>query len=476
MKSRIFNLVILAAILSLTLCNNDWVNLAQLPQLNAFAKNYTSNIFSGYLTAGTGTSFHYVFLESQRTPKSDPLILWLNGGPGCSSLLGWLYEHGPFIFPDGETKFQYNNYSWNKIANVLYLESPACVGFSSCPNPNQTFDDNSVAQANLNALLAFYVKFPNFTRNDFYVAGESYGGIYVPYLSYYIDQFNKKAPATLIPLKGFLVGNGVTHWKYDTAGSMPDFLYTRAIYPPSMRNKILYETCIDPYSDECSEFLFDSIYTRNLNHYDLLRWCFNQTETAPDPNAPVKGSNNYLRFMRQVFLQNNEGEETELPAHTGVVAPCLDGLGAYIWLNLPEVRKGLHISSTINYNWTMCSEINYNVNYNNGSYWIYEQLVPQNKYKILVYSGDTDASVPILGTQKWIKLLTTSKSIPTEVPKKIWTIPGLAASETQTAGWVTYYQGLQFVQVKGVGHMVPQWQREGSFKMLQYYLQNKMLD
>jgi len=58
------------------------------------------------------------------------VLLWLNGGPGCSSLLGSLGENGPFMFRDGETELEPNMYSWNKFANVLYVESPPGVGFS----------------------------------------------------------------------------------------------------------------------------------------------------------------------------------------------------------------------------------------------------------------------------------------------------------------------------------------------------------
>ena len=59
--------------------------------------NYTLPWYSGYLTFEQG-QFHYVFFESQKNPTNDPLVLWLNGGPGCSSLIGMVYENGPFIF------------------------------------------------------------------------------------------------------------------------------------------------------------------------------------------------------------------------------------------------------------------------------------------------------------------------------------------------------------------------------------------
>lgn len=72
--------------------------------------------------------FHYVLFESQRDPDNDPLLLWLNGGPGCSSLIGMVYENGPFVFnTPGSVKFTINEYSWNKKANVLYIESPGGV-------------------------------------------------------------------------------------------------------------------------------------------------------------------------------------------------------------------------------------------------------------------------------------------------------------------------------------------------------------
>jgi len=74
---------------------------------------------------------HYVLAESQSDPRKDPLIIWFNGGPGCSSMLGFMQENGPFLWETGNSTWTgLNEHSWNKEANVLYIEQPAGVGFS----------------------------------------------------------------------------------------------------------------------------------------------------------------------------------------------------------------------------------------------------------------------------------------------------------------------------------------------------------
>ena len=57
----------------------------------------------------------FVFLESQGNPAKDPLVLWLNGGPGCSSLEGLLSEHGPYRVDDEGRSLEENKYAWNKV-------------------------------------------------------------------------------------------------------------------------------------------------------------------------------------------------------------------------------------------------------------------------------------------------------------------------------------------------------------------------
>ena len=98
---------------------------------------------------------------SQNEPTKDPIIVWFNGGPGCSSLLGFAQEHGPYAMEDNTTTFHKNDWSWNMKANVFYIESPAGVGFSICKDQNECkFDDDNSATDNLAVLIALLQEFP----------------------------------------------------------------------------------------------------------------------------------------------------------------------------------------------------------------------------------------------------------------------------------------------------------------------------
>ena len=90
-------------------------------------------LYSGYLPLpNSKKSLHYMGALSRNNPVTDPVIVWFNGGPGCSSMLGWAQEHGPYAMEDGANNFTFNDWSWNNNANMFYIESPAGVGYSIC--------------------------------------------------------------------------------------------------------------------------------------------------------------------------------------------------------------------------------------------------------------------------------------------------------------------------------------------------------
>jgi carboxypeptidase C (cathepsin A) len=145
---------------------------------------FDSTTYSGYLTISDTKKYHYVFAESLDNPATDPVVVWFNGGPGCSSMLGFMQENGPRVIDDGESYLKENPEAWIKRANVMWLEQPAGVGWSTGSEADMTTNDMLSSQDALVAMQAWYDKFPEFLSNDLYLSGESYAGIYVPYLAW----------------------------------------------------------------------------------------------------------------------------------------------------------------------------------------------------------------------------------------------------------------------------------------------------
>jgi serine carboxypeptidase-like clade 4 len=170
---------------------------------------------SGYISVdkahNNGGHIFYWLFESRSNPSSDPLILWMTGGPGCSSELAIFYEQGPYRFVDGTLKS--NAFAWNSVANVLFVDQPVGTGFSYADSPDDyVTSEDQVAQDMFEFLQKFYVQYPQYQKLDFFVTGESYAGHYVPAVSSRIFKslLNKEGPFD-IPLKGFAIGNGLVN-------------------------------------------------------------------------------------------------------------------------------------------------------------------------------------------------------------------------------------------------------------------------
>lgn len=142
--------------------------------------------YSGYLNTTSPTKLlHYLFIgSSSKTNATDPVVIWLNGGPGCSSLLGAFSENGPFIFDDGQDILKPNIEGWNDRQNLLYIESPAHVGFSIGGPDDWNFTDYSQSVDLFAAVQSFYTLFPELIKNPLWITGESYAGVYGPFLAY----------------------------------------------------------------------------------------------------------------------------------------------------------------------------------------------------------------------------------------------------------------------------------------------------
>lgn len=232
--------------------------------------------FSGYLSVADGKHLHYWFVESQNDPSSDPVVLWLNGGPGCSSLDGLLTEHGPFLIQDDGVTLQYNPYSWNKIANMLYLESPVGVGFSYSDDQNYVTNDTEVSMNNFLALKEFFRLFPEFSKNQLFLTGESYGGIYIPTLA------ERVMEDASLNLQGVAVGNGMSSYEMND-NSLVYFAYYHGLLGSRLWADLQTFCCrggkcnfYNNQDQNCSARLSDVqhiVYSSGLNMYNLYAPC-----------------------------------------------------------------------------------------------------------------------------------------------------------------------------------------------------------
>jgi carboxypeptidase C (cathepsin A) len=173
------------ALLALVVAGDAAITGDEVTSLPGWAEALPSKSYSGYLAVGPQKNrhLHYYFTLSENDPAKDPVTLWLNGGPGASSIAyGMMTEIGQLVMnrdsaptAGGTPTLQYNPFSWTRKSNMLYIESPAGVGFSHCDYEPCHSNDTSTALDAYDALVAFFTGFKEFAGHEFYITGESYG-------------------------------------------------------------------------------------------------------------------------------------------------------------------------------------------------------------------------------------------------------------------------------------------------------------
>jgi carboxypeptidase C (cathepsin A) len=172
------------------------------------APKLLSKHYSGFLSISASKSIHYYYVESERSPESDSIVFWTNGGPGCSGLLGLFVELGPWR-PQSDGSLVRNPHSWTSLASIVFLEQPAGVGFSTTTDPSELeTNDYNAARDNVATIREFFKRHPERANNKMYLASESYGGHYIPQLTVAL-----LADAELSKnFDGFLIGNPYTSY------------------------------------------------------------------------------------------------------------------------------------------------------------------------------------------------------------------------------------------------------------------------
>jgi len=461
-------LVIVCLFVSCTFAKVQDPSGYQVTSVPGFTGDIPFDSYAGYFPVNDGDKMLFFwFVESQNDPANDPVVLWLNGGPGCSSFDGFVYEHGPFFFNSGpmgaNQNLTLNPNSWNKVANMIYLDSPAGVGLSYSTNPDVDYNtgDKITAHDSCNFLQHFFSQFPEFQSNDFYIAGESYAGVYVPTLAQQVMFYNQQNPNNQMNLQGILVGNGVTDDMYDGNAYIP-FIWGHSLIPDDLYNAVV-DVCAGNYwnssSQICNDLLYNaSSYVADLNIYNIYEDCYGLGQIKVQ--EPMWD----LRYRMKQRVRDAIKEERTNKRAPGDNVPCIDSSRAASWINQDSVRTAIHALPISQLNWTICSgAINYTEQYSTVIP-IHEQLL-ENGYRLFIYSGDVDMCVPNTGTEAW-----TSSLGLTEVDGwRPWFV------DSQVAGYVTEYKGLTYATIKGSGHTVPEYKPLQALAFFSRFLEGEPL-
>ncbi|CAO2168331.1 unnamed protein product [Urochloa humidicola] len=400
--------------------------------------------YAGYVTVNEshGRALFYWFFEATAKPEKKPLVLWLNGGPGCSSIgYGEAEELGPFLVQKGKPELKWNNYSWNTEANLMFLESPVGVGFSYT---NTSFDlselgDKITADDAYVFLLNWFKRFPQYKSHDFYIAGESYAGHYVPQLSEKILDGNKAGPKErYINLKGLMIGNALMDDETDQTG-MIDYAWDHGIISDRVYGDVKSQCnfSMTTVTDACSAALHEYFAVYSLiDVYSLYTpVCTDSSGSAGrHRKVAVHGAAPRIFSKYRGWIMKPAGYD-----------PCTaEYTEAYF--NRPDVQAALHANVTkIGYNWVHCSEeiiTWYDAPFSTLP--IIRKLIAGG-VRVWVFSGDTDGRIPVTATRLTLNKLGL-KTVEEWTP---W------YDGQQVGGWTIVYDGLTFVTIRGAGHEVP---------------------
>ncbi|CAN1328498.1 Serine carboxypeptidase 24 [Linum perenne] len=432
------------------LCCNSAIGLTREQELDRISAlpgqpPITFAQFSGFVTVNEehGSALFYWLTEAASNPSTKPLVLWLNGGPGCSSVaFGASEEIGPFRINKTASSLYLNKYSWNREANILFLESPVGVGFSYSNSTSYVNNsgDARTAEDSLTFLITWMKRFPQYKYREFYLTGESYAGNYVPQLAKKILDYNKEHSSSIINLKGFMVGNAIIDRYYDRLGRYT-YWWTHSMISDQTYNSI-FDKCdfANKISNECFDFL---LYTRSheigeIDFYSIY-----------SPYCLEKLGNGTR--SRSEFLEYD---------------PCSENY-AEMYYNRVDVQKAMHANVTgIPYKWTACSKV-VAENWNDSEVSMlstYKELIAAG-LKIWVFSGDTDAVLPVTST----RLSLNHMNLTVKTRWSPW------KSGAQVGGWTEEYEGLTFATVRGAGHEVPLHQPRRAFTLFRSFLAGKQL-
>ncbi|KAJ3175340.1 hypothetical protein HDU87_006290 [Geranomyces variabilis] len=437
--------------------------------------------YAGLLPISTAPNeprqLYFWFFPSDATEIKDnvgsdsELLIWLNGGPGCSSLEGLLQENGPFSWQYGTFRPVKNPWSWTKLTNVLWIEQPVGTGFSR-GTPNVTSSSDAAAQ--LLGFLRNWMDTFDYHNKKIYIAGESYAGMYIPYIG-----------------DAMLASNAPTY--FNLQGTL---MYDPVIGEANVQDNIPVAAYVDHWKDLLG--LNDTFlaaakataarcgYTNYLNKY--LTYPppkgFQPTQSAD----PAEGCDLWMQIFEATLLVNPCFDMYQI----ATTCPLLwDQLGfpgsqeylpdgATVYFDRADVKKAINAP---NVPWATCSVGNVFVGDANGAdlslapiATVLPRVIEKSK-RTMIAHGQLDFVLIENGTLLSIQNMTWGgmqgfQKAPVEPLLVPYHPDGPLGSLTGAGVFGTAHteRGLTYSSVKLSGHMVPQYAPSAAYRHVQYLL------
>lgn len=395
---------------------------------------------AGYVPVDGGNTQLYVWLaESRNDPTSDPLIVWLNGGPGISSMVGMLMEVGPYRAHEdqGVVRLIDNDEAWNHKASLLVIDQPGGVGYSRTASGNTwtgaVTDPHQATEMLYDALQSFLTSFPQYRGLDVYLFGESYAGHYVPDLATRIHK-GMKAGDAAIKLEGIGLCD---------AWVAPDVQYAA---------QIEHAWALGLLTNDQREDLHDKFKEEIKNG-------------TANPTPAVAAT------LSKIEVDIMEASGTENPFHLRFEKP-LDLKYIDKWLDRPDVRAAIHADPEDYPAWNLLNAA-VQLGFMKAEVESVAHHFPEllKKIRILSFNGLEDLDCSFLGEDRWLEAIDWEHQHKfNKAQRGPWVEDGLVV------GRIRAVDNLTQVLVVDAGHMVPRDQPVLARKIVERFLAGEPID
>lgn len=399
--------------------------------------------------------FFYWYFESRRVPETDPLVLWLTGGPGCSSMMALLGENGPCtVLPNLSTTL--NPHSWTNEANVIWLDQPTNVGFSYGLNEDLDHSEDDVQENIFWFLHGFLDKHPELVGRPLFLAGESYAGHYIPAAAHYIWRQNTKEAAQLnatarLNLQGIAIGNGLVN---PTIQSQHALDMVNNTYNVTLLNATALAAA-QAAVPECTS-LVEDCQDKALACVEALEFC----------------QNRILNVVTAASQRNPY--DIRIACHEADATNCYDLRNITAFFNSAPVRAWLNVSEQPAKPWAPCNAAvggGFAFDVMRGFEQRVAELLDAGAVRVLVYAGDADLMCNWQGNRAWTLALDWKGHAGfNAADERAFVVNARTVGVARALG-----TQLAFVRVFDAGHMVPLDQPAVASALLGRFLRNEAL-